>query len=107
VCVVARRADKVEEVLQECRVERGGEDGVLGCVADFTQVEDMVRVRNLIAEGTPWNDMLLLSNTHHVILCRMGGNRHSYRSCRCVRTQTTSSSGWPGFYQSSRRTGGI
>jgi NAD(P)-dependent dehydrogenase (short-subunit alcohol dehydrogenase family) len=53
VCVLARRAGMVQEVVQECRVERGCEDGVLGCVADFTSVEDMVRVRSLIAEGAP------------------------------------------------------
>lgn len=52
VCIVARREAKVEEVVQECRVEKGSEDGIVGCAADFTNVEDMIRVRNLVAEGT-------------------------------------------------------
>ncbi|KXN85138.1 hypothetical protein AN958_11628 [Leucoagaricus sp. SymC.cos] len=53
ICIVARREAKVEEVVQECRTARGSEEGVLGCVADFTNVEDMIRVRSLIAEGQP------------------------------------------------------
>jgi NAD(P)-dependent dehydrogenase (short-subunit alcohol dehydrogenase family) len=51
ICVVARRSDNVQEVVQECRAEKRGDDGVVGCVADFTEVKDMIRVRNLIAEG--------------------------------------------------------
>lgn len=51
ICLVARRETKVEEVVQECRLEKGQEDGILGCAADFANVEDMIRVRNLIAEG--------------------------------------------------------
>ncbi|KAF9440899.1 NAD(P)-binding protein, partial [Macrolepiota fuliginosa MF-IS2] len=61
VCVVARREDKVQEVVQECRAERGTEDGVLGCAADFTLVEDMVRVRNLIAESWEGFDTLIVA----------------------------------------------
>jgi len=51
VCIVARRVEKVEETVQVCKAERGSKDGVLGCVADFTNVEDMIRVRNLVTEG--------------------------------------------------------
>ncbi len=50
-CIVARRVEKVEETVQVCKAERGSKDGVLGCVADFTNVEDMIRVRNLVTEG--------------------------------------------------------
>lgn len=53
VCIVSRREAKVQEVVHECRAEKGRGDGVLGCAADFTNVTDMVRVRNLIAEGGP------------------------------------------------------
>ncbi|KAJ3565862.1 hypothetical protein NP233_g7373 [Leucocoprinus birnbaumii] len=51
----------VEETVQECRAERGGQDGVLGCVADFTVVEDMIRVRNLIAEEWEGIDTLVVA----------------------------------------------
>ncbi|KAF5346096.1 hypothetical protein D9756_010813 [Leucocoprinus leucothites] len=60
-CVLARRAEKVEETVRECRAERGSEDGVLGCVADFTSVEDMIRVRNLIAEEWEGIDTLIVA----------------------------------------------
>jgi len=62
VCIVARRAEKVEETTRACQAERGSEDGVLGCVADFTNVEDMVRVRTLITQGlvnSQFGDMLV------------------------------------------------
>ena len=45
VCIVARRAEKVEETTRACQAERGSEDGVLGCVSDFTNVEDIPRTR--------------------------------------------------------------
>lgn len=51
ICVVARRNDNVQEVVRECRVEQGHDEGVVGCAADFTKVEDMIRVRNVVAEG--------------------------------------------------------
>jgi len=49
VCIVARRAEKVEETVRACQAEGARE--VLGCVADFTSVEDMVRVRTLVTQG--------------------------------------------------------
>jgi len=61
VCIVARRAEKVEETVRACRAERGSEDGVLGCVADFSSVQDMVRVRTLVTQGlanSQFGDML-------------------------------------------------
>lgn len=44
ICVVARRADKIQALTAEC-----GGDRCLGIVADLTVVEDMVRVRDDIA----------------------------------------------------------
>lgn len=61
VCVVGRREPKVEEVVQECRIDQLGEDGMLGCVADFTNVQDMVRARSLIAEEWEGLDTLVVA----------------------------------------------
>ncbi|EKM77061.1 hypothetical protein AGABI1DRAFT_122304 [Agaricus bisporus var. burnettii JB137-S8] len=60
ICVVARRDEKVQEVVRECRAEKGNEEGIVGCVADFTNVEDMVRVRNLVAEEWEGVDTLIV-----------------------------------------------
>lgn len=46
ICVVARRADKIQVLAAECGGER-----CLGIVADATVVEDMVRVRDEIASA--------------------------------------------------------
>ncbi|KAG6840332.1 hypothetical protein C0991_007414 [Blastosporella zonata] len=50
VCVVGRRADKVAEVAEECRASGGTSSSsrVLGVVADFANVEDMVRLRGTL-----------------------------------------------------------
>jgi len=61
ICIVARRAAKVEEVVHECHAEKGRADEILGCVADFTNVEDMIRVRNLVAEEWEGIDTVIVA----------------------------------------------
>ena len=58
VCVVARRAQVIEEVAQECKVIQDshflngrGEKKVLFAAGDCSVAEDMVRVRELIEKG--------------------------------------------------------
>jgi NAD(P)-dependent dehydrogenase (short-subunit alcohol dehydrogenase family) len=57
VCVIGRRADKLDEVVKECREkylggnEIGGQTNVVGVVADFSNVDDMVRVRGKLESG--------------------------------------------------------
>lgn len=57
VCVVGRRADKIEQVVEECR-NRGvsssayGASRILGLTGDFANVEDMVRIRAILE--TEW-----------------------------------------------------
>jgi len=57
VCVVGRRADKIEEVVEECR-NRGvlssayGASRILGLTGDFADVDDMVRIRAILE--TEW-----------------------------------------------------
>jgi NAD(P)-dependent dehydrogenase (short-subunit alcohol dehydrogenase family) len=56
VCVVGRRAEKIEEVVEECRV-RGvlssayGASRILGLTGDFAAVDDMVRIRAIVETG--------------------------------------------------------
>ncbi|KAG6916969.1 hypothetical protein DXG01_004397 [Tephrocybe rancida] len=47
VCVVGRRADKIEEVVNECRVNSplNSPSRIFGVTADFADVGDMVRLR--------------------------------------------------------------
>jgi len=55
VCVVGRREDKVNKVVQECTelAAQHGEckDKLLGVQADCTNVSDMVRVRETLEKG--------------------------------------------------------
>lgn len=56
VCVVGRRSDKVEEVVEDCR-NRGflssayGASRILGLTGDFADVDDMVRIRAILETG--------------------------------------------------------
>ncbi|PFH46897.1 hypothetical protein AMATHDRAFT_77450 [Amanita thiersii Skay4041] len=61
VCVIGRRAVLVDEVVQECRGLSGKEGRTLGVTADFTQVDDMVRVRNIIREEWGGLDTLVVA----------------------------------------------
>jgi hypothetical protein len=58
-CIVGRRDNLVNEVVEECR--RLTRESVLGVTADFTDVEDVLRVRDTIEKGA-------LSLFIHVIL---------------------------------------
>ena len=49
-CIVGRRESLVREVVAEC-LQRLGQKNVLGVTADFTQVEDMICVRDTIEKG--------------------------------------------------------
>lgn len=53
VCVVGRRADKVAAVAEECRALSctKSPSRILGVVADFANVEDMVKLRQTIQKG--------------------------------------------------------
>lgn len=57
VCVVGRRSDKIEQVVEECR-NRGvsssayGASRILGLTGDFADVDDMVRIRAILETGT-------------------------------------------------------
>ncbi|KAF8654630.1 hypothetical protein AX16_003511 [Volvariella volvacea WC 439] len=55
VCIVGRRKDKVDEVIEECRSASTGANGVrmLGIPGDFSSAEDMIRVRDAIERE--WN----------------------------------------------------
>ncbi|PSS37390.1 hypothetical protein PHLCEN_2v754 [Hermanssonia centrifuga] len=57
VCVVGRRRDELEKVLAECLALRPGpeNDGVLIHAGDFTNVDDMVRVRAFLQ--TTWGGL--------------------------------------------------
>ena len=56
VCVVGRRKDKLDEVVEECRrtdcENRDSGGVVIGVAADFANVKDMVRVRDILEKGT-------------------------------------------------------
>jgi NADPH:quinone reductase-like Zn-dependent oxidoreductase len=58
VCVVARRQVQLDQVVEECKKKAGLPDEdtssrmVLGVVADFANVGDMVRVRTAVESGT-------------------------------------------------------
>jgi hypothetical protein len=56
VCVVGRRGDRVKSVMAQCnRVTREGislREKAIGAQADFTVVEDVVRVREQIEKGS-------------------------------------------------------
>lgn len=58
VCVVGRREDKVNAVVEECRgfagkfAVGGSTDAkILGISADFAEVDDMLRVRDVLQKG--------------------------------------------------------
>jgi short-subunit dehydrogenase len=55
VCVVGRRAGKLDEVVKECREKylssKGAQTNIVGVVADFSNVDDMVRVRGKLETG--------------------------------------------------------
>ncbi|KAG6829559.1 hypothetical protein H0H93_014408, partial [Arthromyces matolae] len=50
VCVVGRRSDKIEKVTAECKALGGGnrDNKILGVVADFADVSDMVNLRETL-----------------------------------------------------------
>jgi NADPH:quinone reductase-like Zn-dependent oxidoreductase len=59
VCVVGRREKELASVVGECEVRArevghitNGEKRVISAVADFTNAEDMVRVRDLVERGS-------------------------------------------------------
>ncbi|KAJ7088436.1 hypothetical protein B0H15DRAFT_290955 [Mycena belliarum] len=45
VCVVGRRADKIAEVVAECKACTGSGTEIVGIAGDFAEVEDMVKIR--------------------------------------------------------------
>ena len=61
VCLVARRADKLNDAEKECLDEVGDEEKderVIAVVADAGNVEDMVRVRETILQSTCHHEAL-------------------------------------------------
>lgn len=73
VCAVARRKDKVEAVAAECGAK------ALGVVADFTNPEDMVNVRETLRKGGCGIYTLtrFVNCTQQTYLYRMGRRGHS------------------------------
>ncbi|KAL4069152.1 hypothetical protein V8B97DRAFT_1963722 [Scleroderma yunnanense] len=65
VCVVGRREDKVNEVVQECTelaAQSGGpKDKLLGVKADCSNVSDMVRVRETLEKSWSGLDTLIVT----------------------------------------------
>lgn len=57
VCIVGRREGLIKDVEQECRDARSllnlkiDKNSVLSIPADFTNVEDMVKLRDILAES--------------------------------------------------------
>ena len=57
VCIVGRREARVKEVQAECRDARSlsgfdvAENDILSVAADFTSIDDMVRVRDLLDQS--------------------------------------------------------
>ena len=101
VCIVARRAEKVEETIRACQAERGSEDGVLGCVADFTNVEDMVRVRTLITQGLV-NTQLETCSYSLTYNKRVAWVRYSHCCRWCLLTQASPGDRWSRPYPKAR-----
>ncbi|TFK18754.1 NAD-P-binding protein [Coprinopsis marcescibilis] len=62
VCVVGRRMALVDEVVAECRnAAPGGQGAVLGFQGDFANVEDMVRLRELLLAEWDGIDTLVVA----------------------------------------------
>jgi short chain dehydrogenase len=99
VCVVGRRPEKVEQVVEECR-NRGvsssayGASRILGLTGDFADVDDMVRIRAILETGTFHSLVDMAEVDSLLIQCRMAGRRHSYRGCWCLCTSTTHGRRW-------------
>jgi len=61
VCVVARRSAELEVVRSECEVAARASDAVFSAIADVTDAEALVRVRNKIEEEWHGLDTLVVS----------------------------------------------
>jgi NADPH:quinone reductase-like Zn-dependent oxidoreductase len=51
-CIVARRKEVLASVLQECQAVNGGSASVIAVAADFSNVDDLVNVRDAIERGS-------------------------------------------------------
>ena len=53
VCVVGRRKDKLDEVVQECNREltEGDRPNTFAIAGDFSNADDMVRIRTTLETG--------------------------------------------------------
>lgn len=89
VCVVARSSDSISQLSKECG------DRCIWVDADFTKVEDMVRVRERIQKGALFQCTLALC--HAKRYHRMG--RPRYLTClrRSICAPTSNGSDWSGI----------
>ena len=68
VCVTARREDELTKVVEECKALEGGsvnqgvQDNVRAVAADFTNVEEMVHLRDVLDQGKSPNCTTSLSS---------------------------------------------
>ena len=49
--IVGRRQAEIDNVVKECITLRQTKGDILGKAADFTNVDDMVEIKNLLKEG--------------------------------------------------------
>lgn len=49
-CIVARRKEALESVLQECKMD-GGSGSAIAVAADFSNVNDLIKIRDTIERG--------------------------------------------------------
>ena len=51
VLIVGRRQAEIDNVVKECITLQQTKGDILGKAADFTNVDDMVEIKNLLKEG--------------------------------------------------------
>jgi len=62
IMVVGRRADQINEVVEECReIAKNGKSDVLGVPGDFSNVDDMIRIRERLKSEWGGVDTLIVA----------------------------------------------
>ena len=95
VCVTARREDELIKVVEECEAletSSGTQANVQAVAADFTNVDEMVHLRDVLERGKS------ICVGHAAVLnvgIRMGWCRYGYRLCGGERTQALDGGCWP------------
>jgi NAD(P)-dependent dehydrogenase (short-subunit alcohol dehydrogenase family) len=92
VCIVARRDDQLQEVMDECQqlsakaghaeYQAGGRR-IVSVVADFTNVEEMVSVRTELENGACFSWLLVTASSNaDICFYRVAGSGYPHRLCR-------------------------